>query len=298
MEIENNKPAPEQPPAHQNYAEKVIQPLDPNLAPSQATPKLSPTPTINPASSMPGAVVGSTTNEQPVISTTPPTLATPNIQQSAGRPYSSSPSFSQTDAIAEESKRIRKRRLFIGGGVFVGLIALVVVGFIAYSSLLGFKTVTYDNGKGAKFQLKFYSQYTVKNAASSSGLQELASKVSKNGLYPLIISISKAPQKPSPSLLNCSGTGISSTALQITNKPTNNTVNICSIDQGQSTNPILYVGALQAGNSYYAVLINQDVNIQQVTSSEQNAQAGIKKIGLSAYNDDVTTIVSSIKPLQ
>lgn len=50
METENNQPAPEQPPAHQNYAEKVIQPLDPNLTASQATPQSSPTPIVSPAS--------------------------------------------------------------------------------------------------------------------------------------------------------------------------------------------------------------------------------------------------------
>jgi len=275
MEIENNQPAPEQLPIQQNQSEKVIQPL--------SSSPVSPSPTV-------------------VVSSTQQTVTSPNIQPAglaAGQYQPSSSEFSQADAIAQENKGKHKRRLLIGGGVLVGLIILVMVGFIAHSLLFGFKTITYDDGKGYKFQLTFYARYTVKAAPGGSGTQELASQVSVGGLYPLVLTIFKGTQnQPSSSISSCSGTGLSS-ALQITNKPTNNTVNLCSENQGLNANqPSFYIGVLQSGSTYYTITVDQDVNFQQLSSSQQNAQAGLQKVGLTAYNNDITTIVSSIKPLQ
>jgi hypothetical protein len=275
METENNQPAPEQPPVQQNQAEKVIQPL--------SSSPFNPSPSV-------------------VVSSSQQTAKSPNIQpagQATGQYQPSSSDFSQADALAQENKGKHKRRLLIGGGVLVGLIILVIAGFIAHSLLFGFKTITYDDGKGYKFQQTFYSRYTVKAAPGGSGTQELASKVSVGGLYPLALTIFKGTQnQPASSILDCSGAGLSS-ALQITNKSTNSTVNICSENQGLNANqPSLYIGVLQSSNTYYTIVINQDVNFQKLLTSQQNAKAGLQKIGLSAYNNDITTIVSSIKPLQ
>ncbi|GEM_PF-4515059 len=207
------------------------------------------------------------------------------------------PGFSQADARAQEKKRTRKRRLIIGGAVFASLIILAIVGLIAYPSLLKFKTVTYDNGKGTTFQLKFYAHYTIKPAPGGDGFQEIASKTGTNGLYPLAINISKTAKKPAAAILNCTGAGVTD-ALQVLNKPSGNIVHICAInEQGAPSKLALYLGILQSGSDYYALVIDQDVNLQQLTSSKQSAQAGLGKINILAYHDAITTIVSSIKPV-
>jgi hypothetical protein len=298
METDNNQTTPQSSsPRPQHTSEKVIQPLDPNLKAEPAPPPTPPVPG-NTAPSGPAVTPAQT----PVpVPQTPPVPAAQPARQAAPQYQSPSPpvGFSQADALAQEEKLQHKRRLRIGSGIFAGLIVLVVAGFIAYSLLSGFKTVTYDNGRGASFRLKFYSRYTVKaTPGASNGFQELASKVSHQGLYPLVISITKGTtQKPSSALLNCSGNG-TTPALQVTNKPTSSTVNLCSEGQDQSAKPIIYLGVLHSGDHYYAILINQDLNFPQLISNPQKAQAGLKKVDLSVYNDDITTIVSSIKPLQ
>jgi hypothetical protein len=204
--------------------------------------------------------------------------------------------FSQADASAQEKKNIQKRRLLIGGAVVVVLIILAVIATFLLSST---KTITYNNGKGDTFQLQFYSHYTIKAAPSGAGTQELASKVSVNGLYPLVLTIFKGSHnQPSPAIIDCSATGLSS-ALQITNKSTNKTVNLCSEEQSQSNKPVLYVGIMQSGSTYYTLVFDEDVNYQQLLKGgPATAQAGLQKIDLSPYNSEITTIVSSIKPLQ
>ena len=293
METNNNQAEPEQKPFDPGHKARTLQPLDGSLSSVQPVSKGPPPPSPSPAPVAPDNAAPAQGTPTPVVqNVTPATQMTGQYQAS----LPTNVGFSQSDALAQENKQKKKKRLFIGGGVLLALVVLGVVGFFAYTILFNFRTITYDNGRGDKFQLTFYSSYSVKAApGSTTGLQELASKVSKNNLYPITITISKgSPQKPSASVLGCNGYSI---GLQVTNNPSGNKVNLCSFSQGQ-TSDLLYDGVLQSGSMYYNVLITQDVNFQQILSNPQNAKTALSKIGLSAYNSDITKIVSSIKPLQ
>ncbi|HSX47810.1 MAG TPA: hypothetical protein VLF63_03475 [Patescibacteria group bacterium] len=210
-----------------------------------------------------------------------------------------------TRAQAEnEAEKANKKKRLKRVLLFTPLILITIGAIVAalnFTSILPiskFKNITYDNGRGSSFQLKFYSRHSVKDApGSKSGLQELVSKVSNQGFYPLTLNITKGTQKPRSNLLNCGYPYASSETLKILNKPTGNEVNLCSIHNQGINAPILYLGILQSGSDYYALLFNQDANFKKILSSPQEARAGLQKIDISAYSSDIKTIVASVKPL-
>ncbi len=235
---------------------------------------------------------------QPVY---PPTPTSPTVTPPSTATQPTVMTREQVEAAAkaaDKGTRIKKLLVLVplvlvllAGGVF----ALSQTGLLPFSR---FKTITYDNGRGAKFQLKFYTHHSVKDApGNKNGLQELASKTSVSGLYPLVLAITDGGSNPSSRIRDCGAPYTSSETIHVQNKPTGNNVNLCAIQQQELNKTIVYIGILKSGSNYYALLFTQDVDFNKLLSNPASAKAGLAKAGLADYSDDIKTIAASVKPL-
>lgn len=257
--------------------------------------------------SVPQVVVGGQSLEEIAkqVSVTEPSLSLQNHQPQAGIPQSiNGAKVPRANANKESYKRI----LFICL-IFILITALVAALLIVvskksnkktYGNSLsssktvipsGFKTITYNNGIGSSFQLLFYSNYSITDGISA---KQLVSNVAKNGLYPLQLSIAAASDSNSidsqliKDEINCTFSDAptnTNDTIRIKNTATGNTINMCAIEETDSSTSIdLYVGVLKSGNNYFAISIYQnEVGSTTLTSN------------LQAYNSDIKTIVASIK---
>lgn len=211
----------------------------------------------------------------------------------------------------EDSKSNIKRRLLMGfvGLVIVGGIFMVLV-YSNNISFSKFKTVHYYNGKGGNYSLEFYSRYSTKTVKDnlpissdidvSKELTELASKVSVNGKIPLTMWILTTPNvtentNRGPYVNNdCSKSGMSK-AFDAKVDFINSNVAICAIKQKDVE--VIYFATFHSQQDGYIVYFAQDVDFSKLLSSPENARDGLSKIGLQDYQDDIKTILASIKPL-
>ena len=191
--------------------------------------------------------------------------------------------------------------------LIVVLVVLILTNIIALSR---FKTINYSNGEGASFKLKFYSKHTLKNTFQSQqptsganpNLKELVSKVSIDDKYPLTMFISGSPGasqlsgngKQAALDNDCTKNGLTK-AFEVKMSSINDNVAVCSI----TSNGILifYIATFRSSDNLYVATVSQDVNWSTVLSNSSSAKQGLDKIGLDTYQDDVTTILSSIQPV-
>lgn len=189
--------------------------------------------------------------------------------------------------------------LVVVGGVFT---ALVLTNIIPLSK---FKTVNYDNGKGTSFSLKFYSKHTLKNVAQSSylpsessispELQQLASKVSVNGKYPLVLwAQSNESTAPSFSNNDCTRNNLPK-VFDARIDFINDDAAVCAVKAQDKD--LIYLVTFHHSNKGYLVYIAQDIDFQKATSSPEKAQDTLTKAGLADYQDDIKTILASLKPI-
>lgn len=286
------------PPSHSG-GERVIQPsesIKQELQAEQVQPQATPPATIVPQS--------------------PQTNTVPNTANVYPQPTSGQMQVGMSASQMGWSQNQNSKGFNAKGLVIKSVIGLVVVGVIITALFLTniisfgkFKTVHYDNGKGASYSLKFYGRYSVKNvapsSASSSGssvspdLKELASRVSVNGKTPLTMwittaeDITESTNRGSFANNDCSKNGMPK-AFDARVDYINTDVSVCVIKQQDVE--LIYIATFHDQSKGYLAYFSQDVDFSKLLSSPQAARDGLAKVGLQDYQDDIKTILASVKP--
>ncbi len=176
--------------------------------------------------------------------------------------------------------------LLVVGGIFA---VLVFTNIIALSQ---FKTIDYTNSSGSHYSLMFYTKHTTKTL--KSGNTELVSKVSEGGKYPLTLSIASGPitELDKNGIKTCNGS--LPKVFDVQNNNLNQQISVCSFPSPNGGPVGVYVMGFASNNQAHIVTIGQDLSGVDL-SSQSGAQQSLPKFGLDAYQDDIKTIVGSIK---
>lgn len=198
-----------------------------------------------------------------------------------------------------------KKLLIIGGGLALIAVLVVVLTFAGILPFFQLRTVKYDNGH-TTYKVKFYAQYEVKPAkdgissvANVSGddsedINALVAKKGKDGKKPLKLAIDSSNDEDDAKIIkDCGG---ETPAFTAHNKYTDSDVNVCDIGTGGGTKDIVYVASFAGKGHAFAVLMMPDIDFKDVLSSSDKAKEMVKTADLSVYEDDLKTIIGSIKP--
>ncbi len=284
MQPDNNPQLAGEPPTNN------IPPSEPTVITSQVSPAKPVTATGN-------------TSAVPNVPTPTPASEVPIAQQISQGDVRAG--FSQSDALAHEKKIRRKKRLIIVGGVLTGLTVLLVVFMIVMGSLYGLKTITYENGDGAKFNMKFYKKYHLADAQlKDKHSSKLVSEVSVAGKAPVAMyidggqkTVSDNEWQKSPNR-DCSGNAPK--AFSVHNSNIDQDINICLVPE-KGNDDVLYVGAFRYNTKIYVIVINQDLNLSGLSggrndpTAQKAAQDLLPRVGLQVYKNDLTKILQSVK---
>ena len=179
-------------------------------------------------------------------------------------------------------------RIIIGSAALLVLFAILVLTNVI--PLKEFKTTSYTTSSGTNYSLLFYSKNTTKT--SKSGSTELISKVSKDGKFPIIFSLSStAGEVVYNKLKECSGyTKVG----EVENKNLNKTIAICDFTPEGAGEDGVYVAAFLLDGQSQVIAIGQDYG-ELDTTSTAGGQEALKKFGLKPYTADIEKIIGSIK---
>ena len=192
----------------------------------------------------------------------------------------------------KEHSTINMRRLAIR--IVIGVAALLIIFAVLVLTniipLKEFKTTSYTTSSGTNYSLLFYSKNTTKT--SKSGSTELISKVSKDGKFPIIFSLSStAGEVGYNKLKECSGyTKVG----EVENKNLNKTIAICDLTPEGAGEDGVYVAAFLSDGQSQVIAIGQDYG-EVGTTTADGAQEALKKFGLKPYISDIEKIIGSIK---
>ncbi|MEI7674659.1 MAG: hypothetical protein WCI60_02895 [bacterium] len=188
--------------------------------------------------------------------------------------------------------------LVLLAGVFAVLVFTNTVTF-GKSQL---KTITYNNGDGSSFNLKFYNEYTLKNRPFSSNpnSMELVSKVSVKGKRPLVLwiktHIGLSALYPKYTKNNCASKSSLPKAFNARVDYIKSSVPVCVI-KGPTNKDILYLVTFHDSKNGYLVYIAQDANFAYAATSPMIARDFMARTGLEDYRNDIKTILASLKPI-
>jgi hypothetical protein len=184
---------------------------------------------------------------------------------------------------------------------FIAAIGVAILAVIFLLLLLtgtfssgGLKTVNYTNSKGVTYNLKFSSKYETRKLLD--GNYELVSTVPKAGKYPLTMSIGLVNPETSSGVRKCDGYD---KLFDVQNRHIGQKISVCDIstesdDPAESATSIVYIaGFLQDGKAHL-ITFSQDapeINLNRTTESQEE----MAKFGLQPYQEDIRTIVASIK---
>lgn len=215
----------------------------------------------------------------------------------------------------------KSRKKFFTIVALVAIAGTAVIAALIYVNIIPlnkFKTVIYDNGKGNTYSLKFYSRYLIKNVNESTrtgtepdtsnsispGLEELVSKVWVNGKYPLVLWLESNPSTNQNDKAfikdDCSLHNLKK-AFEAHINYIERDVGVCSIagdveGKGSSVD-IIYLVTFHDTQKNHIAYFAQDADYKKILSSQSEAAKSLPKFDLSVYEDDVKTILSSVKPL-
>jgi hypothetical protein len=210
---------------------------------------------------------------------------------------------SGSEAVYAENAK-KRRRAAIRLVAVVLLVSVAVCAVIAFSvtnaqHTPGFKTITYDNQVGDRFQLEFYASHGLKyQPGADKGSKGLVSNIEVDGQYPLALYVHKTSQAPSSSTMTCAAQGIS---LDVKNIATGQMVHLCPVRNSLGPgleHTTVYYGVMQSSSDYYVIVITQNYDFKKVTKSPESAREAVKKFNLPTYDKDITRIIASLKVLE
>lgn len=288
------------------------------IAPTQAPPQEAPA-DLPVAAHMEGPPPAQTTpppsnpnaafSSQPVAPAPTPTPAFGLPAPQAG----ATPVITQSDMMAAATpKRRLKKPLIIGGGVFAA--AVVAVAVLTFTGILSLpfiggnlKSVTYDNGLGNTYKLKFFADHDIKSANDTSssdifsedGQKALISKAGgsyKHGVALSIYSeeINDSDKEDINKLKDCNLSGYSK-AFEASNKHVGK-IAMCSIELfGDDYKDLLYIGVFEHNGKAHGVIIASDVD-SSTSSNDDEAKKLAQDASLADHQNDLKKILASINP--
>jgi hypothetical protein len=127
-----------------------------------------------------------------------------------------------------------------------------------------------------------------------SGNKQLVSKVSKEGKFPLTLSISNSDSTSGYNRAkDCANfTKVS----EVDNTFLNQKISICDFigQRGKLPADGVYIAAFMYNNKAHIVTIGQDYGDIDL-SSQNNAQQSLTRFGLTPYKNDIEKVISSIQ---
>lgn len=183
------------------------------------------------------------------------------------------------------------KKLIIGLLIGLAAICIVLVVLIATNviTLSEFKMVTYTDLKDTKYQLTFYSKHTTTEL--KSGNQQLVSKVSEDGKYPITLSIATSDASGYDKYKNC---GSFTKVFEVQNSNLNQNIAVCDVLASTEAKAGVYIAVFSENNQTHILTISQDLSGVD-TSSPSAAKNSLQKFGLQPYDNDIKTIIASIK---
>ncbi len=120
----------------------------------------------------------------------------------------------------------------------------------------------------------------------------IPSKVTKDDKFPVTLSISDSTDSGYARTKDC---GSYAKVFDVQNNALNQTISVCDFGkQGDLPAGGVYIAGIALNNQYYIVTIGQDYSGIDL-SSQSGARQSLGRFGLDPYQDDIKTIVSSIK---
>ena len=235
------------------------------------------------------------TSQNPGMTDIPATDATQQSQAQSASPEANtivSASQMGVNGPMKEHSTINMRRLAIR--IVIGVAALLIIFAVLVLTniipLKEFKTTSYTTSKGTKYSLLFYAKNNTKT--SNSGSTQLVSKVSKDGKFPIIFSLSStAGETGYNKLKECSGY---KKVGEVENKNLNKTIAICDLTPEGAGEDGVYAAAFLSDGQSQVIAIGQDYGEVSTTTAD-GAQEALKKFGLKPYVSDIEKIIGSIK---
>lgn len=178
-----------------------------------------------------------------------------------------------------------------------GLVGLMVIGVILavlvmtnIIALSEFKNTSYTNSAGTNFKLDFYTKHSSNQL--KSGNTQLVSKISKDGKFPIAVSISTTDEMSGYNRAkDCSNF---TKVFEVQNSNLNQNISVCDFGkQGNLPADSVYIAGFKHNDKAHIVTIGQDYGSIDL-SSQSGAQASLAKFGMEPYRADIEKIVSSI----
>lgn len=185
------------------------------------------------------------------------------------------------------------KQLIIWGIIGLAILGCIVTALILTNSvaLSEFKTVNYANSKGTNYELSFYSKHSTRQL--DSGNTQLVSKVSKNGKFPVVLSISTSDGVSAYNRVkDCTGFA---KVFDVKVTSLNRTIPVCDLSkQGQLPGGGIYIAGFMHDEKAQIITISQDYGDVDL-SSQSGAKESLEKCGMDPYRQDIENIVSSIE---
>ena len=179
--------------------------------------------------------------------------------------------------------------------LIIAIVILVIIYFVlVFTNIIPsskFKSITYTNKEGTKYHLLFYSKYVKR--LSSTGNNQLVSKVSEGGKFPLALLISSGPlgNLDNNGIKDCSGSF--PRAFYVKNNSLGQNLSVCAFHDPSDPNDSIYIVGFASNNQAHIITISQDYSAINL-SSQSGAQKSLSMFGLSPYRDDIGQIIASI----
>ena len=304
-------------------------PVNPNPSPSPTPPPSEvpsaptppPTPLVTPEApspppqepmpvSVPTAEPESVSVTSPTTPLASPTPTTPGVVTAQPQPQTPQPAgpVTQADFMALAKKDRNPKKWFAALGAVIVVVGVVAaLHFTGIFPLTKFKTVSYDNGKGSTYSVKFYSKYKVEKAGDlekqfGDAANVLAAKQGKDGKAPMQMLISDASTKELGGsgyleiLTNCNK---KDPVVKVYNEASKKDVLVCDFGNilgGTSDlDNVIYSAFFNQGDRSVIVLfLSTAINEDALTSSAK-AKEALEKAKLDVYKDDIGKIVGSVK---
>jgi hypothetical protein len=193
-----------------------------------------------------------------------------------------------------------KRKLITWGIVGASILLVVLIALYA-TNIIGFgtfKSITYKNGRGDTYQLKFYSKYATEsttNKTTDETMKTLVSKVSVDGKFPIFLMAYSEDGNNMRGYKDCSNFA---KAFEVDNEIIDETIAVChytdKLVEGESFKDKLYIAAFYDNEKTHIILIGQDVTKLDNPKNQKEAKEELNKFGMETYREDIETILSSI----